>query len=71
MRGGVMKPGDLVRHPKGMKNVCAERYFAGLVLEMKRPTEPIGATQCLVLWRTWERPLLYGQDQLEVINESR
>jgi hypothetical protein len=66
-----VKPGDLVKHPRGMKNVCAERYFAGVVLEVTRPKNPIEITQCLVLWRTCPTPLVYCQDQLEVINECR
>ena len=61
-----MKPGDLVRHPKGMVNVCEKRYSAGIVLKVRRPMNPPGRMQCLVLWCTLEEPNLYSDDQLEL-----
>ncbi len=70
--GNQMKPGDLVRHPKGMKNVCPKRYAAGLVLEVHHPTNPPGMMpHVLVLWHTLEATNRYHIDQLEVISEAR
>ena len=62
-----MKPGDLVRHPKGMENVCSKRYAAGLVLKVWHPVNPPGRTQYLVLWCTMVGPCRYSDDQLELV----
>jgi hypothetical protein len=62
-----MKPGDLVRHPKGMVNVCKERYSTGIVLKVKQPMNPPGLAQCLVFWHTLEGTFLYPVDQLELV----
>ncbi len=65
-----MKPGDLVRHPKGIENVCPKRYAAGLVLEVHHPTNPPGKPHCLILWHTLEATHRYYMDQVEVISEA-
>jgi hypothetical protein len=62
-----MKPGDLVRHPKGMINVCKERYSTGIVLKVIQPMNPPGKAQCLVFWHTLEGSFLYHVDQLELV----
>ena len=61
-----MKSGDLVRHPKGMINVCEKQYSAGVVLKVKRPMNPPGQVQCLVLWCNMVGPMSYSVDQLEL-----
>jgi len=66
-----MKAGDLVQHPKGMINVCEKQYSAGIVLQVTTHPHPIGSmTQCLVLWRGLIGPMMYMEDQLEVICED-
>ena len=71
MRIERVKRGDLVRHPKGMANVCEKQYSAGIVIEVRQPRNPPGQIQCLVLWRGLPGLMLYMADQLEVISESR
>ena len=66
-----MKVGNLVRHPKGIINVCEKQYSAGIVLQVTTHPHPTGSiTQCLVLWCGLIGPMQYQVDQLEVISES-
>ena len=64
-----MKPGDIVKHPKGMVNVCEKQYSSGIVLQVT--THPLGVAQCLVLWCGLIGPMMYQEDQLEMICETR
>jgi len=66
-----VKIGDLVNHPKGMKNVCKETYAMGIIFEVIIPQNPPGETQVEVLWRNMPHALRYAESQLEVISESR
>jgi hypothetical protein len=68
-----VKSGDLVRHPKGMVNVCEKQYSSGIVLDVIHPSNPPGQEQCLVLWCGFGLigPMQYLSDQLEVISEAR
>ena len=64
-----MKIGDIVKHPMGMANVCEKQYSAGIVLQVTTHPHPIGSmTQCLVLWLGLIGPMMYQDDQLEVIS---
>ena len=65
-----MKRGDLVRHPKGMVNVCKQTYSMGVVLDAYTPIHPVGETQVKVLWNNLESHLIYHDHQLEVISEN-
>ena len=62
-----MKPGDLVRHPNGIRNVCEKQYSAGIVLKVRQPMNPPGQVQCLVLWCNLVGPMSYLADQLELV----
>ena len=62
-----MKPGDLVRHQIGMRNVCEKQYSTGIVIEVRQPRNPPGQTQCLVLWCNLVGPMSYLADQLELV----
>ena len=67
-----MKKGDIVKHPKGMVNVCEKQYWGGIVLQVSTHPHPVGSmTQCLVLWRGPVGPMMYLEDQLEIICEAR
>jgi hypothetical protein len=66
-----VKIGDLVKHPKGIKNVCKELYSMGIVLAVHRRQEPPGETQVEVIWRGKQSRLVYHSTQLEVISENR
>ena len=65
-----MKVGDLVKHPKGIENVCKETYAMGIVLATYRHS-PAFAKQIKVMWHGKQSHLLYYEDQLEVISEAR
>ena len=65
-----MKVGDLVRHPKGIENVCKETYAMGIILDTYRHS-PAFARQIKVMWRGKQSHLLYYENQLEVISASR
>ena len=65
-----MKVGDLVKHPKGIENVCKETYAMGIVLDTYRHS-PAFARQIKVMWRGKQSHLLYYENQLEVISENR
>ena len=64
-----MKRGDLVKHPKGIKNVCKKKYALGVILHVRRPFG--GETQVEVLWHGYPTYLIYNTSQLEVISENR
>jgi phage host-nuclease inhibitor protein Gam len=64
-----MKRGDLVKHPKGIENVCKEKL--GIILSEYTPQHPTGAQQVTVMWRGMQSYLVYNADQLEVISENR
>jgi len=68
-----MKRGDLVKHPKGIENVCKRTYAMGIVLNTYTPTQPAGRnqTQVKVMWWGKQSHLLYNADQLEVVSENR
>ena len=66
-----MKRGDLVKHPKGIENVCKEKYSLGVVLSEYTPQHPTGEQQVTVMWRGMQSYLVYNADQLEVISENR
>ena len=66
-----MKIGDLVKHPKGIINVCKKQYASGIVLDVIHPSNPPGQEQCLVLWVGLIGPMQYLSDQLELICEAR
>ena len=66
-----MKRGDLVKHPKGIKNVCKELYSMGIVLAVHRRGNSFGETQVEVIWRGKQSRLVYHSSQLEVISENR
>ena len=66
-----MKRGDLVKHPKGIENVCKEKYSLGVVLGVHHPQNPAGEAQVEVLWRGKQSRLVYHSSQLEVISENR
>ena len=66
-----MKRGDLVKHPKGMMNVCEKTYSMGIVLSIHSPQNPPGERQVKVMWRGLESHLVYHESQLEVISENR
>ena len=66
-----MKIGDLVKHPKGMVNVCDDMYSMGIVLGVHHPQNPPGEAQVEVMWRGLESRLVYHSSQLEVISENR
>jgi hypothetical protein len=63
-----MKIGDLVKHPKGMENVCKEKYALGVVLQVRRPPSGRFETQVEVLWHPFSTYLIYNANQLEVIS---
>ena len=65
-----MKPGDLVKHPKGMVNVCDDMYSMGIVLGVYHPQNPAGEAQVEVWWLGADHGLLYHTSQLEVISEN-
>ena len=65
-----MKIGDLVRHPAGIKNVCKKTYALGIVLDARAPSSGL-MKQIKVMWHNKQNRLLYCEDQLEVISESR
>jgi len=64
-----MKIGDLVKHPKGMENVCKARYGMGVVLSEYTPMHPTGEQQVTVMWPGMQSYLVYNANQLEVISE--
>jgi hypothetical protein len=66
-----MKRGDLVKHPKGIENVCKEKYALGVILHVRRPPSARFATQVEVLWHGFPTYLIYNASQLEVISENR
>ena len=67
-----MKVGDLVRHPRGMRNVCKNSYSAGILLEMEGlPNVKGSPTRCLVLWGDGSGPFVYAKRNLEVVNAVR
>ncbi len=66
-----MKIGDLVKHPKGMTNVCEDLYSCGLVLKVEHAGRNGEHIQCLVTWRGDDMTFLYPTAHLEVISESR
>ena len=66
-----MKRGDLVKHPKGIENVCKEKYSLGIILSEYTPQHPTGAAQVEVLWYGKRSRLVYHSSQLEVISENR
>ena len=67
-----MRVGDLVKHPQGMLNVCETAYNLGLILESDEVGPPDNRViQHLVLWCGDCGPMLYIEDNLEVIGESR
>ena len=67
-----MKVGDLVKHPQGMLNVSETAYSLGLILETDEVGPPDNrVNQHLVLWCGDCGPMLYIEDNLEVIGESR
>jgi hypothetical protein len=66
-----VKRGDLVKHPKGMENVCKEKYSLGVVLSEYTPQHPTGEQQVTVMWRGMQSYLVYNANQLEVISENR
>ena len=63
-----MKPGDLVKHPAGMKNVCKKKYGLGVILQLRCPSG--GEQQAEVLWHGYPAYLIYNTSQLETINEN-
>tara|TARA_B100000749_G_C18122428_1_gene340413 strand:+ start:281 stop:478 length:198 start_codon:yes stop_codon:yes gene_type:complete len=65
-----MKIGDLVKHPKGIKNVCKETYAMGIVLDARAPSSGF-MKQIKVMWHNKQSYLIYYEDQLEVISENR
>ena len=65
-----MKIGDLVKHPKGIENVCKEKYALGVVLSEYTPQHPTGEQQVTVMWRGMQSYLVYNANQLEVISEN-
>jgi hypothetical protein len=65
-----MKIGDLVKHPKGMVNVCKETYAMGIVLQADTPSSGF-MKQIKVMWHNKQSHLIYYEDQLEVVSESR
>ena len=65
-----MKVGDLVKHPKGIENVCKETYAMGLVLGTSAPSSGF-KKQVKVRWYRKQSYLLYYEDDLEVISEAR
>ena len=65
-----MKIGDLVKHPKGIENVCKVMYGMGIVLELSAP-RPGFMNQVMVSWDGESPGLFYYEDQLEVISENR
>ena len=67
-----MKIGDLVKHPKGIENVCKEKYSMGIILQVWHPQNPVGSEpQISVLWPGLQSHLVYSASQLEVISENR
>jgi hypothetical protein len=66
-----MKRGDLVKHPKGIENVCKEKYALGVILHVRRPPSGRFETQVEVLWHGFPTYLIYNATQLEVISENR
>ena len=68
-----MKRGDLVKHPKGIENVCKKTYAIGIVLDAFRPGLGFGGgkKQIKVQWHNKQSHLVYYEDQLEVISENR
>ncbi len=67
-----MKRGDLVKHPKGMMNVCKKTYSMGIVLGVYSELKyPAGETQVKVLWNNLDSYLVYHHHQLEVICGGR
>ena len=68
-----MKRGDLVKHPKGIEDVCKETYSMGIVLDAYRPETGFdgGKKQIKVMWHNKQSHLLYYEDQLEVVSENR
>jgi len=67
-----MKRGDLVKHPKGIENVCKKKYALGIILQVRHPRNPGRfETQVEVLWHGFPTYLIYNTNQLEVISENR
>ena len=67
-----MKTGDLVKHPRGMVNVCEDLYSCGLVLRVERAGENGEHIQCLVAWRgDNNKSFRYPITHLETLSESR
>jgi hypothetical protein len=66
-----MKIGDLVKHPRGMRNVSKSMYTMGIVLSVRYPNNPAGEAQVEVLWHNKQSRLVYHSSQLEVISEAR
>ena len=64
-----MRRGDLVKHPKGIENVCKETYAMGIVIGTSGPSSGF-KKQIKVQWHNKQSHLLYYEDQLEVISES-
>ena len=67
-----MKIGDLVKHPKGIENVCRKKYALGVVLSEYTPKGSLtGERQVTVTWHGMQSYLVYGESQLEIISENR
>ena len=67
-----MQVGDLVKHPKGMVNVCGDLYSCGIVLRVEHAGRNGEHMQCLVTWRgDYNNSFRYPIIHLEVISESR
>ena len=66
-----MKVGDLVKHPKGMVNVCSKIYSCGLILKSHMAGHVDNRVmQHLVWWCDEHGPMQYSESSLEVISET-
>ncbi len=65
-----MQVGDLVKHPRGMINVCKDLYGCGLILRVDRVGKNGEHIQCLVAWLADASCFLYQIQHLEVISEK-
>jgi hypothetical protein len=66
-----VKVGDMVKHPQGIDNVCKDIYSCGLILESH--LAGFGDNQAmhhLVWWCDEVGPMVYSENNLEVINET-
>ena len=67
-----MKVGDLVKHPRGIDNVCKDTYSFGLILESELVGHADNRVMLYLVWWCDEHgPMQYSESSLEVISESR